>query len=64
MIEISCNFLEDADWMTKALDELLTMNDELSDPDPDILSMTGVSRNTNHTQMPGQCRSQPSDFCQ
>ena len=48
--------------MTKALDELLTMNDELSDPDPDILSMTGASRNTSHTQMPGQCRSRQSDF--
>ena len=43
--------------MTKALDELLTLNDELSDPEPDILSM--VSRNTSDTQMPGhgQCRS-------
>ena len=50
-------YAEDAEWMTKALDELLTMNDELSDPDPDILSMTGGSRNTSHTQMPGQCRS-------
>ena len=41
--------------MTKALDELLTLNDELSDPEPDILSM--VSRNISDTQMPGQCRS-------
>ena len=51
------NITEDTNWMTKALDELLTLNDELSDPDPDILSM--VSRNISHTQMPGhgQCRS-------
>ena len=54
---LTFNVPEDTDWMTKALDELLTMNDELSDPDPDILNMTGASRNTSHTQMPGQCRS-------
>ena len=43
--------------MNRVLDELLRLNDELSDPEPDILSM--VSRNTSHSPMPGhgQCRS-------
>ena len=54
-------FTEDTDWMTKALDELLSVNDDINDSDfadtdPEILSM--VTRTNRSSEMRGQCRSQ------
>ena len=48
--------------MTKVLDELLTLNDDINesdfaDTDQDILSM--VTRSNSSYDMRGQCRSQP-----
>ena len=48
--------------MIKALDELLTLNDDINesdfaDTDQDILSM--VTRSNSTSDMRGQCRSQP-----
>ena len=48
--------------MTKALDELLTLNDDINesdfaDTDQDILSM--ITRSNSTSDMRGQCRSQP-----
>ena len=59
--DLNVLFAEDSDWMTEALDELLTMNDDMkdsdfADTDPDILSM--VTRTNSSSEMRGQCRSQ------
>ena len=59
--DLNVLFAEDTDWMTEALDELLTMNDDMkdsdfADTDPDILSM--VTRTNSSSEMRGQCRSQ------
>ena len=52
--------------MTKVLDELLTLNDDINesdfaDTDQDILSM--VTRTNSSSDMRGQCRSQPMIKC-
>ena len=59
--DLNVLFAEDTDWMTEALDELLTMNDDMkdsdfADTDLDILSM--VTRTNSSSEMRGQCRSQ------
>ena len=59
--DLNVLFAEDSDWMTEALDELLTMNDDMkdsdfADTDLDILSM--VTRTNSSSEMRGQCRSQ------
>ena len=59
--DLNVLFTEDTDWMTEALDELLTMNDDMkdsdfADTDLDILSM--VTRTNSSSEMRGQCRSQ------
>ena len=59
--DLNVLFAEDSDWMTEALDELLTMNDDMkdsdfADTDLDILSM--VTRTNSSSEMRGQCRYQ------
>ena len=59
--DLNVLFAEDSDWMTEALDELLTMNDDMkdsdfADTDLDILSM--FTRTNSSSEMRGQCRSQ------
>ena len=59
--DLNVLFTEDSDWMTEALDELPTMNDDMkdsdfADTDPDILSI--VTRTNSSSEMRGQCRSQ------